>query len=895
MIEEKIKLTELIDVSILQKMQDAFAKMARMAALTADENGVAVTEPTNFTDLCTEFCRKSPIGKARCEYCDKMGAVMSLRRQQPVSYKCHANLVDFAAPIMLGDEMIGSFIGGQVLSEAPDIEQMKKVAKEIKVDEEAFVQAALKTQIIPQAAIDRSTEFIYEFAKIISDMAYNSYVSKQLSKEAMQATIQKSDFLANMSHEIRTPMNAVLGMAEMALRKEMSKEAREYVEQIKSSGKHLLVIINDILDFSKIDSGKMEIIETFYKTENMLQDISNFINSRIGDKDLEFIIDVPYDMPIEMYGDSIRIQQVLINLLTNAVKFTTRGKITLKMSFEDMGDDNVMVQADIIDTGNGIKEEDKQKLFQSFQQVDSKRNRNIEGTGLGLAISKQLIELMNGTISVESEYGKGSTFTIRYPQRVQTYSSSDNFYQDKALNIYLLFTKQYVKEQILKDLAPIHANITDLEKQNVTPTREDSYFIIEQSLVSSNIEEIARKYPNHTYIIVEPYNALNNFKEDNIKVLKKPIYSKVLLTALGFGNTYVREDMSDDVLFSFIAPEAQILVVDDNPINLSVVKGLLEPLEMKVDTAESAAKCIEMLNTKAYDIIFMDHMMPEVDGVEATHIIRRMIGGYEDVPIIALTANAVGGVKEMFLKEGMNDFVAKPIETQKLVAKIKHWLPKEKMLPVSQRTSISIEEIVQDKNDIIRIEGLNVQSGMKLLGSEKLYMKILKEFYMAIDRRANIIKNSFNEKNYEIFTIEVHSLKSTSKQIGADSLSAFAAQMEKAGHEGNISYIASNIDALLFDYHNLQEKLRQVFEHEIEKDMSVDADKSNTISCIDELLTALEEIDSLAIEEALSKFNKYIFVDDNEREFLEQIRKASDDFDIDICAELARKWKAYIE
>ena len=416
---EDIKLIDLIDVSILQQMQDAFAKMARMAALTTDENGMPVTKGTNFSELCTEYCRKSPIGKARCEQCDKMGAVKSMESKKTVAYKCHANLVDFAAPIMLGNRMIGSFIGGQVLSEAPDEEEMRQVAREIQVDEDKFVDAAKKTQIIPQTAIERSTVFLYEFAQIMSDMAYQAYISRKLSQEAMQAAIQKQDFLANMSHEIRTPMNAVLGMAEMALREEMSTEARNYVSQIQASGKHLLVIINDILDFSKIDSGKMTIVDSIYETEALISDIANVVNSRIGTKDIVFKVDVPCDMPIEMYGDYVRIQQILINLLNNAVKFTDRGNITLRMEFEPIDDENVLFKADVIDTGNGIKEEDLNKLFNSFQQVDSKRNRNVEGTGLGLAIAKQLVTLMGGNVYVKSTYGKGSTFSVEFPQRIQ--------------------------------------------------------------------------------------------------------------------------------------------------------------------------------------------------------------------------------------------------------------------------------------------------------------------------------------------------------------------------------------------------------------------------------------------------------------------------------------------
>lgn len=253
-----VRLTDLIPVETLQKIQISFSKMARMAALTTDENGIPLTEGSNFSDLCTNFCRKSPIGRKRCEKCDRDGAMRVLETGRPVSYFCHANLVDFAAPIMLGDRMIGTLVGGQVLSEEPDYDKMREIARELELDEDSFVEAARRTQIVPEAAIERSTNLIYEFSLVISEMAYKTYETIRLS---ILAVSQKSDFLANMSHEIRAPMNAVLGMAEMALREEMTPQAKQYIRQIRSSGKHLLVIINDILDFSKIESGKLDIVK----------------------------------------------------------------------------------------------------------------------------------------------------------------------------------------------------------------------------------------------------------------------------------------------------------------------------------------------------------------------------------------------------------------------------------------------------------------------------------------------------------------------------------------------------------------------------------------------------------------------------------------------------------
>ena len=888
---EDIKLIDLIDVSILQQMQDAFAKMARMAALTADENGMAVTKGTNFSELCTDYCRKSPIGKARCEQCDKMGAVKSMESKKTVAYKCHANLVDFAAPIMLGNRMIGSFIGGQVLSEAPDEEEMRQVAREIQVDEDKFVDAAKKTQIIPQTAIERLSVFLYEFAQIMSDMAYQAYISRKLSQEAMQAAIQKQDFLANMSHEIRTPMNAVLGMAEMALREDMSTEARNYVSQIQASGKHLLVIINDILDFSKIDSGKMTIVDSIYETEALISDIANVVNSRIGTKDIVFKIDVPCDMPIEMYGDYVRIQQILINLLNNAVKFTDRGNITLRMEFEPIDDENVLFKADVIDTGNGIKEEDLNKLFNSFQQVDSKRNRNVEGTGLGLAIAKQLVTLMGGNVYVKSTYGKGSTFTVEFPQRIQTKGIKPRELKE-TLDIYLYLDNKYLIEQIKNDLTGINCNLLDLSKNDIIDFKAGSVIIMERVNEIDSILDMAKKLSDTTIIVIEAYDSPNDLKGDNIKILKKPLYSKKILALLGLTEMYQRDEISDDDIFSFVAPEAKVLIVDDNPINLTVAKGLMEPLNMKVDTAGGAQECICKIQDKKYDLIFMDHMMPGVDGIETTHVIRRMYGSYADVPIIALTANATGGAREMFIAEGMNDFVAKPIETKKIVAKIREWLPAHLLIPVNMG-SRKLEDVSSSDSIVNKIDipGLNIKEALKLLGNEKLYLDFLKEYYLSIDDKSAKIQKAYDENDIHTYTIEVHALKSSSRQIGADDLSKLAEKLEKAGNDNDMGIIDNETFKLLWDYKNLKEKLSVLFANHSSEDTISSLDAEAIDSYAQTILQALEDFDFVTLDETWSQISQYKIEDPSELEIIKKIKAGAEEFDVHTCKELLEQWR----
>lgn len=963
--DEGVRLTDLISVDTLQKIQNSFSKMARMAALTTDENGTPLTEGSNFSDFCANYCRKSEIGRRRCEKCDRDGAMRVLETGKPASYFCHAGLVDFAAPIMLGDRMIGCFVGGQVLAEEPDYEKMRATAGELGLDGEEFVAAARGTQIVPAAAIERSTNFIFEFSRVISDMAYKTYETIRLSNLAVS---QKSDFLANMSHEIRTPMNAVLGMAEMALREEMTPQAKQYIRQIRSSGKHLLVIINDILDFSKIESGKLDIVMADYEPLSMVNDLINVVNTRVGSKPLEFTIDFEPSLPHKLYGDSVRIHQILLNLLNNAVKFTERGEVHLSLSSEPIDSETVMLKAVIRDTGIGIKKEDIEKIFQSFQQVDSKRNRNIEGTGLGLAISKQLLKLMNGTLSVESEYEKGSTFYVQLPQKVVSGAPSIPC-ADSEVTAALLIENDYVRAQLCRDLSALHIAYSVLSSENDADSVDSGFIIVDKLLFNDHIQEIVKYNSSINCLVVAPFDETLDIDMPGVRMMRKPLFSMGLYSALCTDTLIVPEDGgAEKDNFVFTAPDAHILIVDDNPINLTVACGIVEPLGMHVDTANGASETIEKVRRTKYDIIFMDHMMPEVDGVETTHIIRRLIQGYENVPIIALTANAMGGTREMFLREGMNDFVAKPIEVSDMVAMIRKWLPEDKVVPTAESAVHGHKS--ERKKQAISIDGLNTEHALSLLGSEKLYMQILKDYYLSIDKRAAIIRDAFDRNDIKAYTIEVHSLKSTSKQIGADPLSVLARRLEKAGNDNDTDFITAKTGELIELYLGYKDILaplfpelakneppeeqtepfsvivghlddvasavasgniigaigalkkmsdcrfttaqaqcyealknsvsaknfelcdtviglwRQIAEAESHKNTSTNED---ILSALKKMKTALDEFDSLLIDDAFEQMSGLNLPDD-QTEFFESLKKAVDESDVDLCTDIVEKW-----
>lgn len=891
----ELKLTDLIEIEMLQRIQDAFADMTGMAVVTVDENGAPVTKEGNFTDFCYKYTRTSEIGRLRCEECDIKGAALGLEKgEKRPYYYCHAGLVDFAAPIMAGDKMIGGFIGGQVLTSPPELEKFAKIAEEIGVDPEEYVEAVQKVEIVSEETIAKSSGFLCTIASALSNMAYKSHILQINALEIKKASRMKSDFLANMSHEIRTPMNAIIGLADLALREEMSPTARDFVHQVKASGKNLLVIINDILDFSKIESGKMDIIESEYMPLSMVNDLTCVINSRIGSKDIEFTMDIPPDLPKNLYGDNVRIHQVLLNVLTNAAKFTQQGEIHLKMEIEHLEDNILNMKLSVSDTGIGIKKNDLSKLFTSFQQLDSKRNRNIEGTGLGLAITKQLLSLMHGTISVESEYNKGTTFTIELPQRIID-DVPVMLKPDHIGSSAILISNPYVKKQLMRDIERIGSDCVDLAECGDVDGLKVDFFFVERPFFSQTVQKYLLDNPNVRGIVLTEYNNMDLVDIPNVKVISKPAYSLAIYNAMELTDISINSDSADESGgFTFIAPEARILVVDDNPVNLTVAKGLLEPLRMQIDTALSAADAIEAIHKVMYDLIFMDHMMPEVDGVEATRIIRRLVPSYNDIPIIALTANAIGGAKEMFIREGMNDFCAKPIDIKDILSKLKKWLPKEKILPVTDISDGSVQdipEIVTKKTEmkISGIKELDVVTAVKMLGSEELYRVVLKEYYCSIDKKSQSIAGHRDEEQWRDYTIEVHSLKSTSKQIGADHLSAMAAELEHAGNEGNTEYIVLHTDEMLDEYLKLKEILRPYFP-ECEEDTGDQPPQTSDIfGLLEKMHEALDNFDTLQIDEVVEQMSKYTYADE-QGELFKRLKQAAEESDIEACEKIVEQW-----
>lgn len=526
---------------------------------------------------------------------------------------------------------------------------------------------------------------------------YDRTIEENMKNEVIEANKAKSNFLANMSHEIRTPINAVLGIDELIIRESSEKEIVDYARNIQASGKALLSIINDILDFSKIESGKMELVPVEYQISSLLNDCYNMIVMRAAEKNLFYEIQVDEKLPSILLGDEVRIRQIIVNLLTNAVKYTPSGGITLCASYRRIADDKILLVVEVRDTGIGISKEEQGKLFKSFQRIDEKKNRNIEGTGLGLTITKQLITLMGGRIEVESEYGKGSVFRVELPQKICSDTPIGHF--DTGA------------------------------------------------------------------------------KEDNA------VYTE-----------------------SFHAPDAKILVTDDVAMNLKVFAGLLKRTQIQIDMAGSGRECIEKLHHQSYDMVFLDHLMPEMDGIETIREWKRSYSAInKDIPIIMLTANAIEGAKEGYLAEGFTDYLTKPIRSELLEEMICKYLPDRLIQWTTENTEATVDRKMSLPE---RFPFLDTAQGLEYFaGDEEFYLSMLEDY--VTDERQTELEQAYAKKDYETIRIITHAIKGISLSIGANEVSEQAKKVEQALKQGDTTAGMDAYEEFAVSYRTLLHKLSE--------------------------------------------------------------------------------------
>lgn len=529
-------------------------------------------------------------------------------------------------------------------------------------------------------------------------------------KKAEDEREAKSRFFSNMSHEIRTPINAVLGMNEMILREASDRQILTYAANIKSSGKMLLFLINDILDISKIESGKMEIIPVEYETPALIMDLWNVIYLRAEEKGLEFFVELDETLPRVLYGDDVRMKQIVTNLLTNAVKYTPQGSVRLRIAYERQNDDELLLKISVEDTGIGIRKEDMGGLFESFQRLDEEKNRNIEGTGLGMNITMSLLKMMGGDMKVESEYQKGSVFTVIIPQKI----------------------------------------------------------------VNS-----------------EPAGSFQRIQEKNAQYDGS------------------RQD-------SFTAPEGRVLVVDDNAMNLTVFKALLKRTKLQTVTAESGKQCLEYMQKQNFHIIFMDHMMPEMDGIETLHEIKKLAQHTDfpnkDTPVVALTANAVSGAKEMYLAEGFAEFLTKPVNAELLEHTICKYLPRELIQKAQEPDGALKTEAGDREYDSYLEQGVSVRNGLKhSKGDMEIYLELVRMFLK--DRsKMQLLRQYLSVHNMKDYAVLVHALKGNARTLGAERLADTAYEHEMHSRAGEEEYVTAHWGELEQAWETALDTLKDIYE-----------------------------------------------------------------------------------
>lgn len=608
-------------------------------------------------------------------------------------------------------------------------------------------------------------------------------------QQALMASEAKGKFLANMSHEIRTPINAVLGMNAMILRECSDAAIREYALDIQNAGQSLLALINDILDLSKIESGKLEILPEEYDLSSLLHDIINMITMKAKDKGLTVELSVEESLPSRFLGDDIRLRQILVNIMNNAVKYTEKGSVELTVtgteartggSVNHSNSDNRMLPDDIVylltfqvkDTGIGIRQEDLAKLFQEFQRIEEDRNRNIEGTGLGISITTQLLELMGSKLEVESVYGKGSAF----------------------------------------------------------------YFTLEQKVMDA-----------------EPIGNL--------------------------GERIKKRALEYSYQAAFTAPEAQVLVVDDNAVNRKVFANLLKETRVMIDEAAGGLECIRLAGEKQYDVIFLDHMMPDLNGIETLHRIRENKDGFcHSTSVVALTANAVSGAREMYLKEGFDSFLSKPIIPEKLEKMLIQMLPEDKIVyeDISEdfpdgdgENAVSQLGQGSQAEELPQLDGIDWEYALLHLKDIDILKETADTFYLAMDRESEELEQLFQilqetsgkqqEKVLEQFEIKVHAMKSNSAMIGAVPLSGVAKMLEYAARDKETEVLQAVTPVFLNEWKKMKVILGTYAAHarENEEADKIQADWSEVRRYTQQIVDAMKDMDIDTADEGMGQMKKY--------------------------------------
>lgn len=638
---------------------------------------------------------------------------------------------------------------------------------------------------------------------------------------------EKDDFLANVSHEIRTPINTICGVSEIMLKNDVPAEMKEDMLNIQSAGRNLMSVVGDILDYSELQEGEFEIIQENYYISSTIYDVINMSMAKKSEKQLELIVDCEADMPSILVGDEQKIRRVIMNLVNNAIEFTSEGCVCIRFGYrkEEYG---INLIISVKDTGIGMTKESVENLFQKFSQADMGRTRKKGGIGLGLAIAQTIVNRMGGFITVKSELGKGSEFRIVIPQKVYDptpmvelpdkneingaiYINMEQFQYNEIRDEYGENIQRLVQQ--LKVKCHVCRNLQELKRWDKRENFNQIFIsLIEYQEDPVYFDSLAKR--KHVHIIIDHYDDAK-VQNKNLSKIYKPFFALSILASLKNTLCENGEKVVAVENHQLYAPDAHILVIDDNRMNIRVVEGLLKTYGIKVSYALSGQEGIDMLASREYDLILLDHMMPGMDGVETFHHIRKRPDAYyKQIPIIALTANAIAGAREMFIKEGFNDFVAKPVESSVLQRTLKRHLPADKMLTIEEADRImmeakKVEEVVPEaeaSNELV-IGDLDISKGIMYCGNEENYLEILTSQRDSGKETLEQVQNLFRKEDWKNYVIVVHGIKSAMMSIGAVKLSEMAKALEFAGKGEDFDFIRREHDSMVNEFERVMQIL----------------------------------------------------------------------------------------